>query len=98
MRCAEGSCCPRGAQPEGSHACRQEVLSAPKEVRRRHVLTPGRFHSFRHYFLTARPRDGTNLEAVRELASNSKLLTSLRCLQASGADLRGLPGNATPPG
>ena len=43
-----------------------------------------------------------NLEAVRELAGHSKLLTTQRYLHASGADLRDavsrLPGNAKPLG
>ncbi|HTA91490.1 MAG TPA: hypothetical protein VK745_18020 [Polyangiaceae bacterium] len=49
-------------------------------------------------FLTALVRGGANLEAVRELAGHSKLLTTQRYLHASGADLRDavsrLPGNA----
>jgi len=47
-------------------------------------------------------RGGANLEAVRELAGHSKLLTTQRYLHASGADLRDavsrLPGNAKPLG
>ena len=53
-------------------------------------------------FLTALVRGGANLEAVRELAGHSKLLTTQRYLHASGADLRDavsrLPGNAKPLG
>ena len=60
------------------------------------------FHSLRHYFLSAMVRGGANLEAVRELAGHSKLLTTQRYLHASGADLRDavsrLPGNAKPLG
>lgn len=62
----------------------------------------GGFHSLRHYFLTALARGGANLEAVRELASHSALLTTQRYLHASGAALRDamsrLPGNAKPLG
>lgn len=47
-------------------------------------------------------RGGANLEAVRELAGHSKLLTTQRYLHAPGADLRDavsrLPGNAKPLG
>ena len=52
--------------------------------------------------VTALVRSGANLEAVRELAGHSKLLTTQRYLHASGADLRDavsrLPGNAKPLG
>ena len=50
----------------GHTPSRQAVLSALKEVQKR--------HSLRHYFLSALVRGGANLEAVRELASHSKLL------------------------
>jgi hypothetical protein len=53
----------------------------------RHSLPPRSFHSLRHYFLSAMVRGGANLEAVRELAGHSKLLTTQRYLHASGADL-----------
>jgi len=82
----------------GRTPSRQAVLSALKEVQRRHSLPPRSFHSLRHYFLTALVRGGANLEAVRELAGHSKLLTTQRYLHASGADLRDamskLPCNA----
>ena len=83
-------------------ASRQAVLSALKEVQKRHSLPARSFHSLRHYFLSALVRGGANLEAVRELAGHSKLLTTQRYLHASGADLRDavsrLPGNAKPLG
>ena len=64
----------------------------------RHSLPSRSFHSLRHYFLSALVRGGANLEAVRERAGHSKLLTAQRYLHASGADLRDavsrLPGNA----
>jgi site-specific recombinase XerD len=86
----------------GRTPSRQAVLSALKEVQKRHSLPPRSFHSLRHYFLSALVRGGANLEAVRELAGHSKLLTTQRYLHASGADLRDavsrLPGNAKPLG
>ena len=86
----------------GRTPSRQAVLSALKEVQKRHSLPARSFHSLRHYFLTALVRGGANLEAVRELAGHSKLLTTQRYLHASGADLRDavsrLPGNAKPLG
>jgi len=86
----------------GRAPSRQAVLSALKEVQKRHSLPPRSFHSLRHYFLSAMVRGGANLEAVRELAGHSKLLTTQRYLHASGADLRDavsrLPGNAKPLG
>jgi len=85
----------------GRTPSRQAVLSALKQVQKRHSLPPRSF-SLRHYFLTALVRGGANLEAVRELAGHSKLLTTQRYLHASGADLRDavsrLPGNAKPLG
>jgi site-specific recombinase XerD len=72
----------------GRTPSRQAVLSALKEVQRRHSLPPRSFHSLRHYFLTALVRGGANFEAVRELASHSKLLTTQRYLHASRADVR----------
>ena len=41
-----------------------------------------------NYFLSALVRGGANLEAVRELAGHSKLLTTQRYVHATGADLR----------
>jgi len=86
----------------GHTPSRQAVLSALKEVQRRHSSPPRSFRSLRHYFLSALVRGGANLEAVRELAGHSKLLTTQRYLHASGADLRDavsrLPGNAKPLG
>ena len=83
---------------KGRTPSRQAVLSALKEVQRRHSLLPRSFHSLRHYFLTALTRGGANIEAVRELAGHSKLQTTQRYLHASRADLRDavsrLPGNA----
>ena len=86
----------------GRTPSRQAVLSALKEIQKRHSLPARSFHSLRHYFLSALVRGGANLEAVRELAGHSKLLTTQRYLHASGADLRDavsrLPGNAKPLG
>lgn len=86
----------------GRTPSRQAVLSALKEVQRRHTLPLRSFHSLRHCLLSALVRGGANLEAVRELAGHSKLLTTQRYLHASGADLRDavsrLPGNANPLG
>jgi site-specific recombinase XerD len=95
---------PAPSRPEQAraHALTQAVLSALKELQRRHSLPPRSFHSLRHYFLTALVRGGANLEALRELAGHSKLLTTQHYLHASGADLRDtvsrLPGNAKPLG
>jgi len=81
----------------GRTPSRQAVLSALKELQRRHSLSPRSFHSLRHYFLSALVRGGANLEAVRELAGHSKLHTTQRYVHATGADLRDaisrLPGN-----
>src|SRR6188768_1054768 len=96
----EASCCPRGPEHQRRTPSRQAVLSALKEVQKRHSLPPRSFHSLPHYFLSALVRGGAKLEAVRELAGHSKLLTTQRYLHASGADLRDavsrLPGNAKP--
>ncbi|HEX3854756.1 MAG TPA: tyrosine-type recombinase/integrase [Polyangiaceae bacterium] len=81
----------------GRTPSRQAVLSALKKVQLRHGLNARSFHSLRHYFLSALVRGGANLEAVRELAGHSKLLTTQRYVHATGADLRDaigrLPGN-----
>ncbi len=50
----------------GRTPSRRAVLSALKEIQRRHSLPPlppRSFHSLRHYFLTALVRGGANLEA-----------------------------------
>jgi integrase len=71
----------------GGTPSRQAVLSALKELQKRHSLPLWSFHSLRHYFLSALVRHyflsalvrgGANLEAVRELAGHSKLLTTQR--------------------
>jgi integrase len=72
----------------GRTPSRQAVWTELQALLVRHQLTEWSFHALRHYFLTALVRGGANLEAVRELAGHSKLLTTQRYVHATGADLR----------
>jgi len=72
----------------GRTPSRQAVWTELHAVLVRHQLPERSYHALRHYFLTALVRGGANLEAVRELAGHSKLLTTQRYVHATGADLR----------
>lgn len=76
---------------------RQACLDRAPRPPGRHRLPERSFHALRHYLLTALVRGGANLEAARELAGHSKLLTTQRYVHATGADLRDaiskLPGS-----
>ncbi len=72
----------------GETPSRQAVWTRLNKLQARHGLELRSFHSLRHYFLSALVRGGANLEAVRELAGHSKLLTTQRYVHATGADLR----------
>jgi site-specific recombinase XerD len=72
----------------GRTPSRQAVWTELHGLLVRHQLPERSFHALRHYFLTALVRGGANLEAVRELAGHSKLLTTQRYVHATGADLR----------
>jgi hypothetical protein len=67
---------------------RQHVLSALKELQRRHGLKERSFHSLRYYLCSALVRRGANVEAVRLLAGHSKLDVTQRYVHATGADLK----------
>ncbi|HEY2407639.1 MAG TPA: tyrosine-type recombinase/integrase [Polyangiaceae bacterium] len=72
----------------GETPSRQAVWTRLNKLQTRHKLPLRSFHALRHFLLSALVRGGANLEAVRELAGHSKLVTTQRYVHATGADLR----------
>ena len=67
---------------------RANVLSALKELQRRHGLTERSFHSLRHAFCSRLVSCGASVEAVRLLAGHGNLATTQRYVHAAGGDLK----------
>lgn len=72
----------RGHTPGRAH-----VLSALKDMQRRHGLRERSFHSLRHAFCSRLASVGANVEAVRLLAGHSSISVTQRYVHARGDEL-----------
>jgi site-specific recombinase XerD len=64
------------------------VLTALKNLEEQIGMRTWAFHSLRHYFITALPRRGVFIEAVRQLAGHSSLAVIQRYMHATANDLK----------